>query len=417
MGSREQRNSSDPPTAKTRRRGRNGEGSIFPRKDSTGKVIGYVAQLDLGRGANGKRKRRNFYGLTAKAVQERMQKAREQHRGGTLPTSGKLTTGTWLRRWLDDVARRNTRHSTYLRYKRLVEQYMVPHLGTIPLEKLAPSDVRQMLNALAAKDAKDEDEPVKRRKAGQGLSPRSLHHLRAVLRTALNQAIADGLIARNVASLAKGPKVPASEMHAFDPEQSNLFLAAIKGDPFEALYTLALTTGMRKGELLGLRWPHVDLDAGTLHVTKALQRIDGELVLVDPKTDRSRRIVPLTTLAVDALKQHREQQNALAVKLGKRWLDDMGLVFTTPFGAPQDGSFVVRHFQAICRKAELPVIRFHDLRHSAVVLLDAAGVDVAVTSRMLGHSTITTTHNTYRHVFEKAQRQAAISLDRVLGGA
>lgn len=394
----------------TNKRGRYGDGSIFPRKDSSRKVIGYVAQLSIPKQktSTGKRKRIMFYGATKADVQERMQRAREKYRNSPVP-SHKLTVEVWLQRWLEDQL--DTRHTTLTRYRGLVEKYMIPFLGKIPLEKLEPGDVRSMLKHYAAPPGVD----VKRHKSGLG--PQSLHHLRAVLRTALNQAIKDGKISRNAAALADPPKVPRKEMSAFDPDQATAFLAAIQGHPFEALFTLALSTGMRKGEVLGLRWSDVDLDNGTLHVTKTLQRINQQYRLVDPKTELSGRVVPLPPIAVEALKAQRAKQSALELKAKPgHWMNTLSLVFTTAYGAPQDGSVVTHEFQDVCDKAGLPVIRFHDLRHSFVSLVGGTGVDVAVVSKMIGHSTITLTLNTYRHVFDKAQREAANAIDRVLSG-
>ncbi len=310
-----------------------------------------------------------------------------------------------MRRWLEYLDIRNT---TLTRYRGLTEKYILPFLGKIPLDKLEPDDVRAMLKHYAAPKGVD----VKRHKVG--LSPQSLHHLRAVLRTALNQAIKDGKLTRNPAALADPPKVAHKEMQAFDPQQARMFMASIVGHPMEALFKVALATGMRKGELLGLRWQDVDLDMGTLRVVKTLQRKGGgKYELGEPKTKLSGRTVPLSGMAVETLRAYKAQQ-AKAELAAKHWDNEWKLVFTTGRGWPLEPSFVTQKFQQACAAAGLPAIRFHDLRHSFVSLLGDHGVDVAVVSKMIGHSSVTLTLNTYRHVFDKAQREAANAIDRVL---
>jgi integrase len=200
--------------------------------------------LDMGI-VNGKRKRKAFYGKTEKEVRDKMLEGAHSLKHGKLPKAGRLTVGQWLARWLADSAKPTTRPSTYRRYAQLVDQYLVPALGRIQLERLTPSDVRSMLNSKT-----------------KTLSPRSIHHLRAVLRTALKVAMRDGLIPNNPAALAESPRVPAAEMSVLGEDDVVRFQNAIRGNRLEALYCLALATGLRQGEALGLRWEDVDLEKG-----------------------------------------------------------------------------------------------------------------------------------------------------------
>jgi integrase len=358
-----------------------------------------MAMLDMGI-VDGRRKRKAFYGKTEKEVRDKLQDATHSHRRGTLAKAGRLTVGDWLVRWLEDSARPTTRPSTYRRYAQIVEQYLIPSIGRIQLERLTPSDVRAMLNARAG-----------------SLSPRSLHHIRNVLRTALKVALRDGLIPNNPAALAESPRVPVTEMRTLAEEDVDRFQEAIRGNRLEALYCLALATGLRRGEALGLRWKDVDLyDGGALRIRYALQRIDGTYVLVQPKSLRSRRTIsPVPEAVVTALRQHKQRQDAEKQSLGDRWLNTRNLVFTTEYGAPLSGSVVTHEFTKILKRAGLPHIRFHDLRHSCASFLLKHGVHPRAVMELLGHSQINLTLNTYSHVLPSVHKETAAAMDRVLG--
>jgi integrase len=378
-----------------------GEGTIF-RRTIAGKKAGWMAMLDMGI-VDGKRKRKAFYGDDEKTVRAKLRAAQHLHDNGRLAKAGRLTVGDWLSRWLADSAKPNTRPATFRRYAQLVDQYLVPSLGRIPLERLAPSDVRAMLNAKS-----------------DSLSPRSLHHLRAVLRTALHVAMRDELIPTNAAALAAAPRVPETDYHFLgekDAGDVRRFVDAIKGNRLEALYVLALALGLRQGELLGLRWEAIDLEASTLAVRHALQRIDGAYVLVEPKTKKSRRVIsPLPDVVTAALREHKGRHDGERDALGSRWLNTQGLVFTTAFGAPLSGSVVTHDFQDLLERAGLARIRFHDLRHSAISLLGEQGVQPRMVMELVGHSNIGTTMNIYSHVVRSLRKEAAAAADRAFSG-
>jgi integrase len=380
-----------------RGRGTSGTGTIFKRKVN-GKQVGWMALIDMGV-VDGKRKRKAFYAKTEAEVRDKLHDAQHSRRKGTLARAGRLTVGEWLTRWLVDSAKPTTRPSTLRRYTQLVDQYLIPALGRIPLERLSPSDVRGLLNA----------------KAG-ALSPRSINHLRAVLRTALHVAMRDGLIPTNAAALTEPPRVPDTEYHFLGEKDANdvrRFLDSITGSRLEALYVLALALGLRQGEILGLRWEDIDLGASKLDIRYALQRIGRTYVLVEPKTKRSRRMIsPLPEVVIAALTDHKERQDQERDALGPRWLNAQGLVFTTAYGAPLSGSVVTHDFQDILRRADLPRIRFHDLRHTAISLLGEQGVPPRVVMDLVGHSNIGTTMNIYSHVVRSLRKEAAAAADR-----
>lgn len=214
------------------------------------------------------------------------------------------------------------------------------------------------------------------------------------------------MVARNVATLVDVPRVQRPEVQPFSLEQARTILDAIRGNRFEALYSVALAVGLRRGEALGLRWDDVDLDAGTLKVRTALQRIDGKLQLVEPKTSRSRRTIALPDMAVAALRSHRARQLQERLLAGSRW-QDTGMVFTTSIGTYMEPRNLTRHFNRTVKNAGLPPKRFHDLRHTCASLLLAQGVHARVVMEILGHSQIGLTMDTYSHVAPSLQRDAA----------
>ncbi len=375
------------------RRG-HGEGSIYKRKVG-GKVMGWVAMLDLGY-QDGKRKRQAIYGRDRREIQAKLDDAKLRLRRG-LPVGGpKLTTAQWLERWLCDAAMPKVRPSTFRRYSDLCVKHISPVIGRIPLEKLSPADVRQLLND-----------------KGADLAPRTVHHIRAVLRTALHRAERDGLVSRNAAALAESPRLERQEMKSFTPDQARTFQQAIKGDPEEALYLVTLDAGLRQGEVLGLRWEDVDLAASVIRVNRALQRVEGKLVLVDVKSKTSRRAIRLGAVAAQALRQHHARQSDESGRV--TWLP-FGLVFTGAHGLPLDGTALTKRFQSLLKAAGLPRLRFHDLRHSSASLLLSQHIPARVVMERLGHSTITLTMNTYSHVIAELNQEAADAMDRVFGG-
>jgi integrase len=209
--------------------------------------------------------------------------------------------------------------------------------------------------------------------------------------------------------------VRKKEIKPLNPEEAQSFLKVVKGDRLEALYSVALAVRLRRGEALALRWEEdVDLDKGTITVRNSLQRIDGKLVLVEPKSERGRRTIALPDFAVKALRQHRARQTEERLLAGKRW-QQTGYVFTTTIGTAMDGISVTRRFQRILKNAGLPRQRFHDLRHAAASLLLAQGVNPRVVMEILGHSQISLTLNTYSHVIPSLQRDATRRMDGLFG--
>lgn len=376
--------------SKARGRGA-GEGSIYQR-DSDGL---WVASVSLGY-KDGKRNRKTIYGKTRREVSEKLKVVLREAQQGLPVKTERQTVGQFLERWLEDVVRPSVRPRTYQSYRQLVRLYIDPSLGRHQLTKLEPQHVQAMMNERLA----------------SGLSPRTVNYLRAILRRALGQAVKWGTLPRNVATLVDPVRGKAAEITPFTLPQARQFLAAASGDRLEALYAVAVALGLRQGEALGLRWQDVDLSAGTLTVRYALQRLDGTLQLVEPKTEQSRRAMTLPPTVLTALKAHRDRQAFERAAAGAAW-QDTSLVFTTTIGTPMDARNVVRRFHAMLATAGLPRMRFHDLRHTAATILLAQGVSQRAVMELLGHTQLSTTMR-YMHLLPNTRSEAAALMDAAL---
>ena len=376
----------------TSRRG-HGEGSIYQR-ESDGK---WVASITLERVA-GKRVRKTFYADTRRDVKDKLTRALHDQQRGLPISTDRQTVAQFLARWLTETAKPSVRPKTYTSYEQIVRLHLTPELGAIRLEKLTPQDVQRFMN----------------RKLAANLSPRTVDICRCVLRQALNHALRWGIVSRNVAALVNPPK-QKREIHRFlTPDEARGFLDVVRGERLEALFTVAVAVGLRQGEALGLRWRDVDLDSGTLTVRHGLQRIDGTLQIVEPKTALSRRTIALPAIALRALKDHRRRQLEERLLAGPLWVDG-DFVFASHTGTPLDARNVVRHFHTLRERAGLKWLRFHDLRHAFGSLLAAQGVHPRVAMELMGHSQLSVTMQIYTHVAPELAREAALSIDAALG--
>jgi integrase len=316
---------------------------------------------------------------------------------GTPVPRERQSLGQFLKDWLESIEG-SVRPTTFRRYEQYVRLWVEPELGKVALAKVSPQDV-QRLYTLWLK---------------RGKSPTSVHHLHTVLHRALGQAHRWGLASRNVADLVDPPRIARKEMASLSQEEVVRLLQAAADDRLEALYVLAVTTGMRQGELLGLRWEDVDLKRQILRVRGSLQKMRDGFKIVETKTAKSRRSVLLSPHAVEALRRHKTRQAAERLKLGKIWADQ-GLVFPNEIGGPLDAANLTnRSFKRLLRRANLPRIRFHDLRHTAATLLMQGNVHPKLVQEILDHSTIATTLDLYSHVAPAMHEEAARVMDGVL---
>jgi integrase len=356
----------------------------------------------------GERRQRSKGGFrTKRECQEALNEALARLREGTFVRSSPRGLGAFLvDEWLPAVRPPRVRPSTWTSYRMAVERHIVPALGGMLLQGLTPSHLTAFYRALLDGGRRD--------RRG-GLAPKTVRNIHGVLHAALRDAVRWGYLPRNVATLADLPKGMAPEMRVWSPEQLRAFLDQVRGDPLYAAWLLLATTGMRRGEVAGLRWVDVDLDAGRVSPRRPRVVVNYEVVVSEPKTAKGRRSLALDPATVAALREHRTRQLEQRLAVGPRW-QDSGLVFTWPDGRPIHPERFTRWFEQHARAAGLPKIRLHDVRHSYATAALAAGVPAKVVSERLGHATIAITMDTYSHVLPGLDAQAAGTVARLILG-
>jgi integrase len=358
------------------------------------------------RDENGKRKRKWLQGFdTKKAAQAFLNEKLNEIQKGTFVQTSDMTVADYLRYWLNNYAKPNTAPRTYEGYEMIVDKHLIPALGHLKLEKLQPLHIQKYYT----------DALVHGRKDGKGgLSHRTVLHHHRVLHEALGQAVKWQLVVRNVADAVEPPRPERHEMQTLTSEQVRILLEEAKKTQYYALIYTAIHTGMRRGELLGLRWQDINFDTNTISVRQTLQRVVGKgLIFREPKTQKSRRPISIPPSLCELLKKLKIQQAKDKLLLGEAY-QDLGLVFTQRDGTPFEPSEVGRVYRSILKKANLPPVRFHDLRHTHATLLLEEGIHPKVVSERLGHSTIGITLDTYSHVLPTMQEEAALRLDEKL---
>jgi integrase len=374
------------------RRG-NGEGTIYERKNGT-----YAATFSIEGG-----KRKTLYAKTYKEAQEKLKKALYEQQQGTLVTAAQQTVAHFLTDWLEHTQKQSVRPRTYERYEEMVRLHILPVLGRHKLQSLSAQHVQ----AFYAK------------KLQEGLSAMTVMSLHNLLHKALETAVKWNLVAKNVCNVVSPPRRQRFEVTPLTLEQIQKLLAAVEGHRLEALFKLAIATGMRRGELLGLKWQDIDLARGTLQVRRILSRIPSILggkgyEEAEPKTQKSRRTILIAPFALQALKEHALRQLEEKKKAGTSW-QEHDYVFSTSRGTHLNPTRdVLDQLKALLKKADLPAIRFHDLRHSAATLLLSLGVHPKVVQEILGHSQITMTMDIYSHVLPGMQQEAMSRLNAAL---
>jgi integrase len=330
-------------------------------------------------------------------VAEKLTKAMADRDGGLVFDHKNLRVEEYLDRWLKGSVQGNVKPITYESYERIIRVHVVPTLGRVKLNKLNPLHLQSLY----------------RERLDSGLSARTVQYIHVVMHRALKQAVRWGLVPRNVSEAVDPPRAHRKEMCPLSPEQARAFLEAARGDHLEALYVVALHCGLRQGELFGLRWGDVDLEAGILRVNRSLSRTKDGPAFTVPKTTKSRRTVQLTNGAIEALKRHSERQAEEMVRADALYADQ-GLVFASEIGTPLNRHNVNgRSFKPLLVRAGLPNIRFHDLRHTCATLLLGKGVHPKFVQELLGHATVAITLDTYSHVLPGMGIQAATAMDSV----
>ncbi|MFC8271390.1 tyrosine-type recombinase/integrase [Streptomyces sp. NPDC057271] len=404
-------------TPASRRVRANGDGTVYQRKDGRWEAAGYVLA------PGNTRKRVRVYGTTRKDALAKLTEKIAASNLGLPVAAADSTVSAYLTYWLNGVAVHQIRENTHTRYSACVRLHLIPGLGAKKLARLTARDVRTFLDGLRAtcQCCAQGRDTARRQCCAIGqccdkrLSPLTVTYVHSVLKSALEHAVREDDLPRNV---ARNVKTTAPRPRRFRPltaAEARQFLQAARADRLHALYELALRTGLRKGELLGLRWEDLDLDGGTASVRRSLQRTpSGGLTALPTKTLASERRIALPTECVHSLKNHRQRQEAEHKVAGVRWKDS-GLIFVTPTGGPIDPANMTRRFGRFLDRAGLRRIRFHDLRHSTATLLLEQGVDLVVIKELLGHAHIGVTAGVYAHVRIRLQRQAIDTLNGALG--
>jgi integrase len=357
-----------------------------------------------GDGQTGKRKTRyaSFRG-TKRDAEIELARLITAAAAGTLAEPSKTTVGAYLLAWMDGP--HGLAGKTAERYRQLIDAQIIPHLGTIVLQKLKPAHIADWHGKLIMGGGKD----------GRPLSARTVGHAHRVLHRALARAATVELVSRNVASVVKPPKVNEIEIESLKAGEIDTVLNALKGHTLEPIAVLALSSGARRGEMLALSWANVDLDAGTIKIERSLEQTKAGLRFKAPKTRNSSRVVSLPPIAVDALRAHRRSRLELRMALGQGKPEPDALVFSTFDDNPIPPNDLSRDWRRFVLARRLPPISFHGLRHSHVSALIAAGVDVLTVSRRIGHASPVVTMKVYAHLFSETDKTAAKAIAAVLG--
>ena len=324
---------------------------------------------------------------------------------GTCIKPTKLTVAEYLQQWLRDYAAINTAPRTYEGYAGIVHAHLIPALGSIPLVALQPQHIQAYYSKALQSGRKD---------GKGGLSAQTIHHDHRVLFEALQHAVKQGILIRNVAEAVDPPRPEYKEMATLAPEAVNKLLDAVRGTPYYNLFYTAIYTGLRRSELLALRWHHIDLELATLSVVETIHQLhNGEYIVRQPKSKRGRRLIALSPSLALLLREHKAKQQFDRMLLGKP-LTEKDLVFSNPDGLPFRPNRVTRYFKDIADSIGLNGLRFHDLRHTHATLMLRQGIHPKIVSERLGHSSVAITLDTYSHVLPGLQEAAARRFDQGL---
>lgn len=329
----------------------------------------------------------------------------ESQRGAYVEPSKKKLAEFLVDEWLPAI-RGTIRGSTWDSYRANIEIHVVPQLGHLELRTLSPSHLNRVYAELAENGRAD---------GRGGLSPKTVRYIHTIIHRSLRDGVRWGLLARNVADLADPPRHSRKEMNVWSAEQLRAFLASVTGSRLHPCYLMAAVTGMRRGEVLGLRWQDVNFDVGRLQVRQTLTSVDYKLVFSRPKTIRSIRSIALDPATVTTLRAHRKAQ--LEERMAWGAYEDSGLVFSRENGTPIHPQSLSQAFERDAKAAGLPLIRFHDLRHSYATVALGAGVHPKVVSERFGHSSIAVTLDTYSHVIPALEEEAATRIAALILGS
>ncbi|HYB38200.1 MAG TPA: site-specific integrase [Mycobacterium sp.] len=373
----------------------NGAGNVYRRPYGL-----YEARLRYLDPATGKRKRISVYAPTPKAARAKLKAARDRLEAGAPPRDATRTVGDWLKHWrATTLAASDRKASTKELYATLCRCYLeTAPFGVISLDRLRPTDVEALILAMRER----------------GLSASTIRSTNTVARAGLDGAVRDGLLGRNPVALVRRPGVTRREARHLAADTVTAVLAAAARSRYHSILLLIAATGLRRGEARGLRWCDVDLDAGVLRVVATHSRVSGAIEISEPKSVRSRRVVPLHPSIVALLRRHHTEQLRERLRAANQW-QDHGLVFCTELGRPVEPRNMLRVIETAARTAGVDGIGVHTLRHSAAVAWLESGVHIKAVADLLGHSSVSVTGDTYGHTSDDAARAAIANLGARLG--
>jgi len=356
--------------------------------------------IELGRDANGKRMRKSVTVKGNKSdAQRKLRELLTNLDKGIPIDESKKTVGEFLDQWLDTYAKTNTSPKTYYDYSGMIRRYLKPVIGHIPLKKLNPQMVQQLHASMYEK----------------GLSARTVQYAHKILKHSLKHAVRWEMLARNVCDLVDSPKGKSKEMLALDINDVQKLLNATSGSTYGHIFHLAVYTGLRRGELLALRWCDVDLKSKNLSINQSLCTVRGNGVITsNPKTSSSRRQVSLPPSAAGLLKSIKATRMEQYEAIELEW-DESAYIFLRPDGSPMRPDTVTHAFIRIARELGFADVRFHDLRHTHATLMLKQGVHPKIVSERLGHASVNITMDTYSHVLPGMQEEAAVVFEKSLG--
>ena len=372
----------------------NGEGNIRKRKD--GRWEGrFTAGHDP---VTGKQIFKNVLGKTQNEVKEKLKKALVEAGQVDFTKSGQYTVGTWMDTWFENVAKIKVRPSSHQTYKGYIDNHIKPNIGKIPLEKLTTMDLQKFYRKLLTKGRV---ERIESKEQPKGLSAKTVRNINQVISSAMDLAVAQKIILTNPTNACELPTVEHQEMQTIPAEQLQAFLDEARATGVYEMYYIELATGLRRGELLGLKWSDIDWKNGIIKVRRQIARVDGEIVEAPLKTKNSYRAVTISQQAIEVLRQQKAKTNDT-------------YVFPSPNGGPISPDSVNNMLKRVLERAGIPKVRFHDLRHTFATIALQNGVDIKTVSGMLGHFSAGFTLDTYAHVTTSAQKEAAQTMGNIL---
>jgi integrase len=378
------------------------KGHIRPRGPGTWALV-----IDVGRDHTGKRRQKwhTVRGTKKDAERELAKLVNDLNSGGYVEQA-RMSLAEYLDQWLESYARSNTSPKTYERYRDLIRGHVGPALGGLPLTKVTPIQIQSFYSEALKSGRKD---------GKGGLSPQTVLHIHRVLHKALKQAVKWQMLMRNPSDAVEPPRPERTEMTALDQKGIALLLQAVDGTRMYMPVLLAITTGLRRGEILALRWKDLDLENARISVRQSVEQTAAGLRFKAPKTAKGRRVVAMPEYLVDALRAHRARQAELRLRLGNEF-NTLGLVCPRDDGEPWLPNTFTPMFAKLAEAAKIDV-RFHDLRHTHATQLLEQGIHPKIVSERLGHATIAITLDTYSHVLPDMQEGAAKAIDMAIRAA